>query len=201
MENNDALLTFGIEPTRPETGYGYIQIDEAVADNVRRVKTFTEKPDVELAKVFISTGEFFWNSGIFMWSAKSICDAFRLYSPDIAAEFDSVPASTFCDVESEKAYIAKVFPSCVSISIDYAVMEKATNVYVETVKFGWSDIGTWGRFMIYRRRMPSRMSHIISMCSATIAVEIFLLCVAKAANSLLSTVLKTISSPTPTGFC
>lgn len=144
VENNDALLTFGIKPTRPETGYGYIQIAEPVAGAIRRVKTFTEKPDTELAKVFISTGEFFWNSGIFMWSAKAICKAFRQYSPEIAAEFDAAPAAAFLDPATEKSFIAKNFPSCVSISIDYAVMEKASNVFVETVNFGWSDIGTWG---------------------------------------------------------
>lgn len=144
VEKNDALLTFGIVPTRPESGYGYIQIDEPVTENIRRVKTFTEKPDTELAKVFISTGEFFWNSGIFLWSAKSVCEAFRKYSPDIAAEFDVASPDIYLDSDKEKTFIAKAMPSCVSISVDYAILEKASNVYVEIVNFGWSDIGTWG---------------------------------------------------------
>lgn len=174
VESNDALLTFGIEPTRPETGYGYIQIDDAVADNIRRVKTFTEKPDAELAKVFISTGEFFWNSGIFMWTAKSICDAFRRYSPDIAAEFDSVPVATFCNPAVENEYIAKAYPSCVSISVDYAVMEKATNVYVETVNFGWSDIGTWGAlYDISPKNADSNVTHDINVLSYNSRGNIF----------------------------
>ena len=143
VENRDALLTLGIAPTRPETGYGYIQVGEHVEGEISRVKTFTEKPDLELAKVFLSTGEFFWNSGIFLWSASSIRKALREMAPDIAAAFDSADASVYLDAPREREFIASVFPGCVSISIDFAVMEKARNVYVETVHFGWSDLGTW----------------------------------------------------------
>ncbi len=143
VETRDALLTLGIEPTRPETGYGYIQVGEHVEGEISRVKTFTEKPDLELAKVFLSTGEFFWNSGIFLWSAASIRKALRDMAPDIAATFDSADASVYLDAAREREFIASVFPGCLSISIDFAVMEKAPNVYVETVHFGWSDLGTW----------------------------------------------------------
>lgn len=143
VEKQAALLTFGITPTRPETGYGYIQVGEHEQGDISKVKTFTEKPDVELAKVFLSTGEFFWNSGIFLWSVPTIQDAMRRYAPDVAAVFDSVPSSTFAEPATELPFIEENFASCVSISIDYAVMEQAPNVYVETVSFGWNDLGTW----------------------------------------------------------
>lgn len=143
VENHDALLTLGINPTRPETGYGYIQVGDHVESDISKVKTFTEKPDLELAKVFVASGEFFWNSGIFMWRTSAIMSALRACTPDIAAVFDSTPLSTYLDSEAEQSFIESTFAGCVSISIDYAVMERADNVYVETVTFGWSDIGTW----------------------------------------------------------
>lgn len=143
VEKNDALLTLGIKPTRPETGYGYIQVGESVAPEISKVKTFTEKPDLELAKVFLASGEFFWNSGIFMWTAKSIRSALRGIQPDLAAIFDSTGDETYLRNDTEAAFIAEKFPGCLNISIDYAVMEQATNVYVETVNFGWNDLGTW----------------------------------------------------------
>ncbi len=143
VETHDALLTLGIEPTRPETGYGYIQVGEPVEGDISKVKTFTEKPDLELAKVFLASGEFFWNSGIFMWRVTAIREALRTCTPDIASVFDKGGPETYLSLESERHFIAEAFPGCVSISIDYAVMERATNVYVETVSFGWSDVGTW----------------------------------------------------------
>ena len=143
VEDNKSLLTLGITPTRPETGYGYIQEGEKVSEDIAKVKTFTEKPDLELAKVFVASGEFFWNSGIFLWSAASIAAALRECAPDIAAVFDSVPLSTYLDANAETEFINSAFPACVNISIDYAVMERAANVYVETVAFGWNDLGTW----------------------------------------------------------
>ena len=141
VEGNDALLTLGISPTRPETGYGYIQIGEEVEPGLNKVKTFTEKPDLELAKVFVQSGEFFWNAGIFMWTVASIKKAFRTYVPDIADKFDS--GYDVLGTPAEREFIDREFPACPSISIDYAVMEKASNVYVETVSFGWNDLGTW----------------------------------------------------------
>lgn len=143
VESRDVLLTLGIEPTRPETGYGYIQVGDPVEGEISKVKTFTEKPDIELAKVFLASGEFFWNSGIFLWKASTIREALRNWTPDIAAVFDSTDAATYLSVESERRFISEAFPACMNISIDYAVMERAQNVYVETVTFGWSDVGTW----------------------------------------------------------
>ena len=143
VESHDALLTLGISPSRPETGYGYIQIGDRIDGNISKVKTFTEKPDLELAKVFLASGEFFWNSGIFLWTAKAIRKALHVCEPDIAAAFDSAPEGTYTDPAAATAFIARTFPGCMSISIDYSVMEKADNVYVETVSFGWSDLGTW----------------------------------------------------------
>lgn len=141
VEENHALLTLGITPTRPETGYGYIQIGHEIEPGIMKVKTFTEKPPLDLAKVFLESGEFFWNSGIFLWSAKSITDAMRTYAPDIISVFEK-GAGCF-GTPGEKEFINEHFPSCMNISIDFAVMEKASNVFVECVNFGWSDLGTW----------------------------------------------------------
>ena len=141
VENNDALLTLGITPVRPETGYGYIQIGHEVQAVINKVKTFTEKPNLELAKVFLSTGEFFWNSGIFLWKASTIKDAFYQYASDIASKFDA--GNDYWNTAKETSFIEEQFPACPSISIDYAIMEKAPNVYVERVTFGWNDLGTW----------------------------------------------------------
>ncbi|MCM1067108.1 MAG: mannose-1-phosphate guanylyltransferase [Muribaculaceae bacterium] len=143
VERHDALLTLGISPTRPETGYGYIQVGEPVEGAISKVKTFTEKPDYDLAKVFVDSGEFFWNSGIFLWRASAIREALRKYVPDIASAFDAAAPATYTDHAAETAFIASAFAGCMSISIDYSVMERADNVYVETVTFGWNDLGTW----------------------------------------------------------
>ena len=141
VEQNDALLTLGITPVRPETGYGYIQVGEGIEGDIHKVKTFTEKPSLELAETFLRTGEFFWNSGIFLWRASSIMKALAEHAPDITAVFDA-GRDTFGTAD-ETAFVNDAFPSCLSISIDYAVMEKASNVYVQTVSFGWNDLGTW----------------------------------------------------------
>ena len=141
VETHDALLTLGITPTRPETGYGYIQIGQETEPGILKVKTFTEKPDRELAQVFLDSGEFFWNAGIFLWKAETIIGALRRYVPDIAAEFDR--GGDVFGTPGETAYINSTFASCPSISIDFAVMEKASNVYVECVNFGWNDLGSW----------------------------------------------------------
>lgn len=156
VENNDALLTLGITPTRPETGYGYIQVGKPVCGNIRKVKTFTEKPNREMAQLFLSTGEFFWNSGIFLWSVRSILAAFEEYAPEIAAVFADTDALTANGVE-------RAFSACPAISIDYAVMEKATNVYVETVSFGWNDLGTWSA--LYDNSPKNRDANVTQNCS------------------------------------
>lgn len=141
VEFRSALLTLGITPTRPETGYGYIQVGAQETENINMVKTFTEKPNIELAKVFLESGEFFWNAGIFLWSVESILSALKQYCPDVTAIFDK--GTGLYGTPAEKKFIEENFPGCMSISIDFAVMEKAKNVFVETVSFGWNDLGTW----------------------------------------------------------
>lgn len=161
VEKNNALLTLGINPTRPETGYGYIQVGKKIEGNISQVKTFTEKPDLEMAKVFLSTGEFFWNSGIFLWSIKSITEALRLHASEITNILDAGEADM--GTEREAAFIARAFPGCPGISIDYAVMEKAPNVYVETVNFGWSDLGTWSA--LYDQSPKNRDANVTQNCN------------------------------------
>lgn len=145
-EQNNWLLTLGITPSRPDTGYGYIQFDESTvfpADcKVRKVKTFTEKPHYELAVSFLQSGDFLWNSGIFIWSVKSILDAFEKYLPDINTLFKDGTNDYY--TENEAGYIENAYTVCKSISIDYGVMEKAENVFVQAADIGWSDLGTWG---------------------------------------------------------
>ncbi len=140
---NNALVTLGIKPTNPNTGYGYIQYEQpAVSDNVYKVKTFTEKPDLELAKTFLASGDFLWNSGIFVWQAKNIVHAFEKYLPEVFELFDGAKGAMNTGRESEAMEL--VYPLCVNISIDYGILEKADNVYVIPASFGWSDLGTWG---------------------------------------------------------
>jgi len=144
---NDVLLTLGIKPSRPETGYGYIQVSnskkiESGSQIFNAAKTFTEKPDIEMAKVFLKSGDFFWNSGIFFWSLKTILSSFETFLPDINSSFADGLKVYSTDEETE--YIQNVYSECKNISIDYGVMEKAGNVYVLTADIGWSDLGTWG---------------------------------------------------------
>lgn len=161
VESHDALLTLGITPTRPETGYGYIQIGApSSAEGIVKVKTFTEKPNLELAKVFLESGEFFWNSGIFIWSAKSIMQAMSTYAADVAQVFRA--GEGLYATEAERDFIAEKFPACVSISIDYAVMEKAPNVYVECVDFGWNDLGTWSA--LFDNSPKNRDNNVTQRC-------------------------------------
>ena len=137
-----ALVTLGIKPTHPNTGYGYIQYEQQeVSENVFKVKTFTEKPDKELAKTFISSGDFLWNAGIFVWQVKNIVKAFETFLPEMHDVFDA-EKNNFA-TENEKEAIERIYPQCVNISIDYGVMEKADNVYIIPSSFGWSDLGTW----------------------------------------------------------
>ncbi len=160
VENNDALLTLGISPIRPETGYGYIQVGKLIEGNIHQVKTFTEKPNLELAQTFLRTGEFFWNSGIFLWRATSIINALAKCSPDLNAIFEA-GIKDFGTPE-ETAFINAAYPSCMSISIDYAVMEKASNVFVETVSFGWNDLGTWSA--LYDISPKNRDGNVTQRC-------------------------------------
>jgi mannose-1-phosphate guanylyltransferase len=143
---NDWLLTLGITPSRPDTGYGYIQFDEThthqSACRLCKVKTFTEKPNLELAVSFLQSGDFLWNSGIFIWSVKSILSAFEKHLPDINSLFKEGTELYYTGFES--TYIESAYTICKSISIDYGVMEKADNVFVLAADIGWSDLGTWG---------------------------------------------------------
>lgn len=160
VETHDALLTLGITPTRPETGYGYIQVGEKVDGDICRVKTFTEKPKLELAKVFLETGEFFWNSGIFLWSAKTIIRELIANAPDVANVFEK--GRHLFGTPAERQFIEENFPGCVGISIDFAVMEKAKNVYVECVSFGWNDLGTWSA--LYDNSPKNRDANVTQNC-------------------------------------
>ncbi|HAI84787.1 MAG TPA: mannose-1-phosphate guanylyltransferase [Chitinophagaceae bacterium] len=137
-----AFVTLGIKPTYPNTGYGYIQHETlAVANNIYQVKTFTEKPDAELAKTFIASGDFLWNAGIFIWRAADIVYAFEQYQPEM---FDVFAAErNLFNTAEEQSAIERIYPQCSNISIDYAIMEHAKNVYVIPSEFGWSDLGTW----------------------------------------------------------
>lgn len=136
------LVTLGIKPTHPNTGYGYIQYEQqSVSDNVYKVKTFTEKPDRELAKTFLASGDFLWNAGIFVWQVKNIVQAFEKFLPEMHEVFDSAKEQLV--TAEEKSAIEKIYPQCVNISIDYGIMEKADNVYIIPSSFGWSDLGTW----------------------------------------------------------
>jgi len=145
VSDYDILLTLGITPSRPDTGYGYIQFTDQELDNlekIRKVKTFTEKPNKELAVKFLDSGDFLWNSGMFIWSAKSITLAYRKQLRDMYDIFEE--GKNFYNTMEEKEFINRVFPGCKNISVDYGIMEKSENVYVYPANFGWSDLGTWG---------------------------------------------------------
>ena len=154
--DNDALLTIGIKPSRPDTGYGYIQKCNKKTKlimpcpEMNKVKTFTEKPELEMAKIFYESGEFCWNSGIFFWSLKSIMQAFDDHMPDVNNLFKTNIDHIGSDQEAN--IISKIYAQCRNISIDYAIMEKADNVYVLCADFGWSDIGTWSSLFANQKK-------------------------------------------------
>jgi len=153
------LVTLGIKPSRPDTGYGYIQYSDIVInDDFHKVKTFTEKPTLDIAKGFIQSGDFLWNAGIFVWSAKAIVKAFETYMPDLHNIFDD--ARLVYNTEHEVAHINQVYRHCINTSIDYGVMEKAGNVYVLPSDFGWSDLGTWAS--IYELSEKDRAGNAVS---------------------------------------
>lgn len=144
---NDALLTLGIEPSRPDTGYGYIKYQESSREyqdeisEIKKVSAFMEKPSLEKAQNYLATGEYVWNAGIFVWSANAIIRAFGKYSPEIADIFEK--GKEFYNTKDEVAFIATNYPNSPNISIDYAILEKADNVYTIPADIGWSDLGTW----------------------------------------------------------
>jgi len=154
VSENDWLLTLGIKPSRPDTGYGYIQYNgEQPYDkngDIKKVKTFTEKPALDMAKQFLQSGDFLWNAGIFIWSLKSIMKAFEDYLPEVNSLFAKGIGKY--NTEEEAAFISETYSVCTNISIDYGVMEKASNVYVYAADFGWSDLGTWGSLYDIREK-------------------------------------------------
>lgn len=142
VAHHNALLTMGIKPTRPDTGYGYIQYDtEHDIEKVYRVKTFTEKPSLELARTFLKSGDFLWNSGIFAWNVNTIMEALEKYLPEMHEVF--LQATDVYNTPKEQEVINELYAQCTNISIDYGIMEKAKNVYVIPSYFGWCDLGTW----------------------------------------------------------
>ncbi len=150
VASNNVLLTLGIHPHRPETGYGYIQAGEKVNDGTNKVLAFKEKPNLETAQEYINAGNYFWNAGIFLWSVKSILSAFESYLPKLSDIFKFGESVYYSD--GEQAFIDEHFPQCENISIDYGIMEHADNIYVMPADFGWSDLGTWGSLWEKRER-------------------------------------------------
>ena len=145
VAGSDAILTLGIKPTRPDTGYGYIEAvlgDSSLSNKeVFRVDSFKEKPSLEIAKAYIAKNNFYWNSGIFIWNVSTIVNAFRIYQSPIASVFESLVPYYYTD--DEQRLVNERFPECRSISVDYAIMERADEIFVFPADFGWSDLGTW----------------------------------------------------------
>ena len=139
VSQNDFLVTLGLQPTRPDTGYGYIQFSNEDTEEIHKVKTFTEKPNLETAKKFLNDGGYLWNAGIFIWNVKSIVNSFEKYLPKMAKEFQYESYNT----ENEKEFIEKTYPNVEKISIDNGILERADNVFVIPADLGWSDLGTW----------------------------------------------------------
>lgn len=167
VEKGNRLLTLGIKPSNPNTGYGYIQQGLAEKDypGIFKVKSFVEKPNLEMAELFLQSGEFFWNAGIFLWSAHAILEAFDKFAPEIAQTLDA-PEGVYA-TPKEPEFIGRHFPDCVNISIDYAIMEKAANVYVKTVDFGWSDLGAWKA--LYDASPRSSDGNVTQNCKAILS--------------------------------
>lgn len=150
----DAIITLGMKPTRPETGYGYIQADLSSCSprnkEIFRVDSFREKPDLETAKKYIQNKSYFWNAGIFIWSVNTIVNAFRIYQPAISKIFESMQPVYGTPKEQEEIDLR--FPECENISVDYAIMEKAEEIFVCPADFGWSDLGTWGSLLVQTKK-------------------------------------------------
>ncbi|HWK56239.1 MAG TPA: mannose-1-phosphate guanylyltransferase [Parapedobacter sp.] len=166
--NNDWLITLGIKPSRPDTGYGYIQYGKSAAvPGFKKVKTFTEKPNLELATTFLQSGDFLWNAGIFIWSAKAIIEAFQKYQTEMNEVFRE--GTEVYNTNREAKFISGAFVRCVNISIDFAIMEKADNVFVLPVDFGWSDLGTWAS--IYELSEKDYLGNVSSSSENVIAYD------------------------------
>lgn len=168
VEQNDVLMTLGVVPTRPDTNYGYVQAcggKEAMSSNTPLpVKTFTEKPDKSMAELFISTGEFFWNAGIFLWKAKTIGDEIKKHLPEVDGLFEGWERALGSKIENE--FILRAFTDCPNISVDYGIMEKTDRAWIYPVKFGWRDIGTWES--LYSMSEKDRHGNVINSETALI---------------------------------
>ncbi|GAB3201645.1 mannose-1-phosphate guanylyltransferase [Pontibacter aydingkolensis] len=140
-DKDDVLITLGITPSRPDTGYGYIQYISDDTQSIKKVKTFTEKPNLELAEMFLNSGDFVWNSGIFIWNVKSILSAFKQQLPEITEIFEE--GASILNTPEEQNFITRAYSQCRNVSIDYGIMEKVDNVFVLLADIGWSDLGTW----------------------------------------------------------
>ncbi|MBW3467319.1 mannose-1-phosphate guanylyltransferase [Arthrospiribacter ruber] len=149
---NNKLITIGIKPNRPETGYGYIQYISDPNNHIKKVKTFTEKPNLKLAKTFLESGDFVWNSGMFVWKVQSALFAFGKYMPEVAEVFEEGMA--FYDTEKEEEFIKKAYSLVKNTSIDYGIMEKSDEVYMVLGDFGWSDLGSWMSLHENRKKDP-----------------------------------------------
>ncbi len=149
-QNNEALVTLGITPTRPDTGYGYINFEKEKNGKVFKVKQFTEKPNLEKAKQFLNSGNYLWNAGIFIWHVKSILNSFRKNAPEIMEILEK--GNQFYNTGQEQEFINKAYPTTPNISVDYAIMEKAKNIYTIPSDIGWSDLGTWNSLYAYRNK-------------------------------------------------
>ncbi len=144
-DEGDNLITLGIKPSRPDTGYGYIQFEngrDILMGEVRKVRQFTEKPNRELAEIFLKSGDYYWNSGIFIWKARTIIQSLQKFKPQLNNLFTTKGADY--NTEKEQEFINSAFYACEDISIDFAILENAKNVHVVLANFGWSDLGTWG---------------------------------------------------------
>ncbi|WP_255478550.1 mannose-1-phosphate guanylyltransferase [Rufibacter sp. XAAS-G3-1] len=152
VSQEDILVTLGIKPTRPDTGYGYIQYQPDTSQSLKKVKTFSEKPSLETALTFLESGDFVWNAGIFIWSAQSILNAFRMHLKEVADLFEEGTAAYL--TPEEEAFIDAAYPRCQNVSIDYGIMEKAENVHVILGDLGWSDVGTWNSLYSIADKTP-----------------------------------------------
>ena len=162
---NEAVVTVGIVPTRPETGYGYVRSESAEPGKVAKVLAFKEKPDPATAEKYLASGSYFWNAGIFVWRASTIAGQFRKYSPGIAEIMDRL--APFLNTEKEAEALKALFPQCEKISVDYAVMEKSADIYVIAADFGWSDVGSWGAF--YEKSPKTETGNVIRNCKTVLS--------------------------------
>lgn len=159
VAHNDYMLTVGVKPTRPEPGYGYIQMGEKVEDGVYHVRSFTEKPDRDFARVFMESGEFYWNTGMFLANARHSLECFCKILPVVIRDFDSRDANGNYDFEAENRFVHENFPSYPNLSIDYGILEKSDNVCMMGGKFGWADLGTW--HSIYEARQKGDGDNVV----------------------------------------